>query len=980
MDAEAPPIKRLKADAPPKSAQGDLSTAELLDMPASSHTHVIIQWGKECKRFVDEALPGFIAKNKHKLNNMEVPKTPEMMTALAIQDNTVDGKVASFREVMQYDNLQASLTKTQRYEAAGTLWMLDPFTTLSENESLTLSQLDAARYPWTEACFNKSSTKHDMRRYCFSVPMPARVLMGSVAMRKKATSQDVVMAQPLPMIGGTATVLTWYCEMRDALRKGDNTRALALFEAALSVPILLLQCPDDDACILAAMHYSDTHATQASASGADSFFTFSARVSRLTSFADGRGEAMSHTKFLAELKRLGVTFKGKDMTEAGAKAIKNLLPFVADKGCQTSYSLCDSVCEEMREQTLLLRVAQLCTKRAANSVKENSSASGIGGGGDVRARALFSFVLDSLRCFRLTGDLPKQGGKLTVDTLTGLSASRMPTALANVIIKKLEFVEYLLHEARIIAPDGSLENQVDILSTPLSIMDEFMERGENGMIKQYFKDDKDDGLDLSTRFAVPVARRRDELVGHRNPKVLVLHDLLWGTWSKAHDEEFVELLEKENSNAPFFWHRYLTIDSSKDLGRKYKEFLATVQDGPIAAATGAGVGIGASEMPESQALEIQKTKDKLQQLRKQTVTFITLPSAGGATGPEFSKAQLQTIWGAMKLGHRYTKQKQHRRGFVLSAELFSPNVAKHGRPGSLAEPIACDTERMRRVLEFINQKRGRDDIVVLFDGRSKPCRKVIEEFETQFQAGGHQTTEMTYIYMQPAKTADPRVPSRSSAFSAQMMEIGMTVWHLSQGKANRMKVQVRGEFNSCGETSTVAKSYTGIPIRRMGELPRMEYDTKSSIVGAGAAGQPHGTRLQGDFEQRGQCFSFAEVKPLHLWQRLIEHHGLTHIIDFSPGTGALAIAAAGNATYEGIAANEEHQNWLDRTLDKCITYLVGRPTTGKVLASKIGGDEQFLQAVEQYCGGIQMDARRYIENLDGDEAYEASDDEDDEDL
>ena len=73
------------------------------------------------------------------------------------------------------------------------------------------------------------------------------------------------------------------------------------------------------------------------------------------------------------------------------------------------------------------------------------------------------------------------------------------------------------------------------------------------------------------------------------------------------------------------------------------------------------------------------------------------------------------------------------RAFVFSADLFPPNIAKHAASASLSDPIAADTERMQRVLEFIIQKRHKEDLILLFDGRSRACRRVMEEHEEKWQ-------------------------------------------------------------------------------------------------------------------------------------------------------------------------------------------------------------------------------------------------------
>ena len=547
------------------------------------------------------------------------------------------------------------------------------------------------------------------------------------------------------------------------------------------------------------------------------------------------------------------------------------------------------------------------------------------------------------------------------------------------LVKKFEFVEFLFHECDLLVCDKTLTASLAEFTSPAKIMKEFAEHGEQGLVQKYFKSDKDEVHGMESKFALQVASIREDHAG--SPKHIVLQDMLWGTWAKQFDEEFGELLENEQVGASFSWHKYL-VDSQKDLGMKYKELVAACVAKP--AATGAGpsapAGVGASEMSEEKMLELQKTIDRVKTLRRQVVTFVPLPSAGGASGPEYTKAQLTKAWDFMKLGHKYTRKTGNIRAFVLDAALFPPNLSKHGRPGNFSDPVAADAERMRRTIEFIITKRTKDDVVCIFDGRSRACRKIIEEYETPLKAGDmHHVTEELYMYTQPIKTADPRVPCRTMVpFSSSMHEVALTAW---PSKKNVVKVLHRKEFNSCGEQSTVANTYSGVPLRRMCELPRMDFDEKASILGNNAAGQSNGTRFQKDVEEKGHPFSFAEVKTHNLWQRCLEHHGVTHVIDFAPGSGALATAASGAAYYEGIAATDWHAKWLDRIVDRCVSYQVGKKddANGKKFLEKVGADDEQLAAIEQYMSGFALDARRYLEPMDAEDAHEESEDDDDAD-
>ena len=97
---------------------------------------------------------------------------------------------------------------------------------------------------------------------------------------------------------------------------------------------------------------------------------------------------------------------------------------------------------------------------------------------------------------------------------------------------------------------------------------------------------------------------------------------------------------------------------------------------------------------------------------------------------------------------------------------------------------------------------------------------------------------------------------------------------------------------------------------------------------------------------------------------------MTHIVDFSPGSGGLAIAAAGAVEYEGVAANQEHCSWLDSNLDLVVKYLA---STDKEFAKKLGANDEFGEKVVQYFAGTLMEARRYLEP----EVHSDEDNEDD---
>ena len=194
----------------------------------------------------------------------------------------------------------------------------------------------------------------------------------------------------------------------------------------------------------------------------------------------------------------------------------------------------------------------------------------------------------------------------------------------------------------------------------------------------------------------------------------------------------------------------------------------------------------------------------------------------------------------------------------------------------------------------------------------------MEQYEEKLGASGaHAVNEFWIVFALPQKNHDPRVPGRQTCFANNNREVAICSL---PAKRTVSKIVHRAEFNSCGETSTASTTYTNVPTRRYSELPRMESGTKAGIFGSAAIGTVPRTRVQKDIDQHGHPFSHCEVKPLSLWQRVMEHHDVTHIVDFSPGSAALAIAAAGAMEYEGVVSNSAHQEWLNSTLGRCVMY------------------------------------------------------------
>ena len=179
-------------------------------------------------------------------------------------------------------------------------------------------------------------------------------------------------------------------------------------------------------------------------------------------------------------------------------------------------------------------------------------------------------------------------------------------------------------------------------------------------------------------------------------------------------------------------------------------------------------------------------------------------------------------------------------------------------------------------------------------------------FEEELAAAGARACRVHEVWCVYILPMDPRVPGPSGALHGNNKEAGF----ISEPRPID-EILYPADSNTCGEVPTTCTTYTGIEMRRFGELPRMEHGTKVGILGSTASGVASGRRVQTDINERGHPFSWAEARPLALWRRICADHYVTHVVDFTPGSAALAIAASGEMQYEGIASNDEHKALLD---------------------------------------------------------------------
>ena len=185
-----------------------------------------------------------------------------------------------------------------------------------------------------------------------------------------------------------------------------------------------------------------------------------------------------------------------------------------------------------------------------------------------------------------------------------------------------------------------------------------------------------------------------------------------------------------------------------------------------------------------------------------------------------------------------------------------------------------------------------------------------------------------------------------------------------------VKLQARSSFSVCGETTTNAQTYTGVPIRRVQELPRMDESTWRLVHKTSAVGDVRRRRAKKELEA-GIPFSWFETKSIEFLEEFFKHLGATHIVDLTAGSGALAVAAVGaKIKYVGFASSDTHQQWLDSVLDRASLYMCSKENR----CAAFGADKTLCDEVKAHFAGAIMEASRFMEPKKGVDADEVDTD------
>ena len=209
--------------------------------------------------------------------------------------------------------------------------------------------------------------------------------------------------------------------------------------------------------------------------------------------------------------------------------------------------------------------------------------------------------------------------------------------------------------------------------------------------------------------------------------------------------------------------------------------------------------------------------------------------------------------------------------------------------------------------------------------------------------------------------SDPRAAKRKVAFSNQNREMWFVMLPLQK---KYFKTKPRTTGTAAGEETTHDSTYTKVEARPLPCLPRLDLAKKEAVVGGEVKDIPTGPGCKA--AKTGHPLFWQELKSVDFLVSVLNDFGIGYVFDLSPGSGAMAIACVRNGVaYDGVCANEEHQQWLNGLLDMATLAV-----EGEAGENTKEGEQSLAAKIKQRFGTAVAEAKRMLQDA-GDKGGES---------
>ena len=266
-----------------------------------------------------------------------------------------------------------------------------------------------------------------------------------------------------------------------------------------------------------------------------------------------------------------------------------------------------------------------------------------------------------------------------------------------------------------------------------------------------------------------------------------------------------------------------------------------------------------------------------------------------------SKEQLDRWWAKQTAAQQFegTPGKSHR-VFVLSGERWSQETS-----ATPWQEESKATATMDIALDWLLQRQGPCDTLLVFDGRSSSIRAKIE----RKMEGARYLCEIWLVY-RPRREAG----GRKTVFGSKNREVGWVSFPISRAHVPTQDRTTGSNACNDWEATTFSSTFSGMPPLAWGQLPSIRVADKEKILGASLAPLPDRKIFDADL---GCPLLWQEVKSKELWCSILEACNADFVVDLAAGSGMTARAClAMGVPWVGLCWNQTHVHWLNNVVDR----------------------------------------------------------------
>ena len=253
----------------------------------------------------------------------------------------------------------------------------------------------------------------------------------------------------------------------------------------------------------------------------------------------------------------------------------------------------------------------------------------------------------------------------------------------------------------------------------------------------------------------------------------------------------------------------------------------------------------------------------------------------------------------------------------------------------------------------MKSQRGLVDVLMVFDGCQRKSRR---RLETHFEGLPHMA-EVFVIY----QTSWNAWAKRKYFLSSENCECAYIAMPVMRNKIS-VKSRVDG-FKASGEENSHWTTFTGVEMSSRLSLPRISDEDRLKIFPEQTDELP---AKWSSAVHHGRPLFWQETKSVSTWLTLLDEVSAECVVDFTPGSGALAEACLSRGKqYVGIVSHATHMQWLTNVVDRAALKYVSK-------AGSLMYQEDLAATIKHLFADLVEDGEV------DDEAIQASDHESDE--